>query len=86
MLTPTIDYRYLRSTRPNDARLITNPSPNKSWKKPHKHAQPPNKNNKIRPSGGGELGEGGGQTERTVINWLAKARLFIKPGGQSPTG
>ena len=56
-------------------------SKQKLKKKNHKHAQPPNKNNKIRPSGGGELGEGGGQSERTVINWLAKARLFIVTRG-----
>ena len=40
MLTSMIDYRYLRSTRPNDAKLITNPSPNKAEKGPQTPTTP----------------------------------------------
>ena len=69
MLTPKIDYQYLRFPRPNDARLIMNSCPNQKLKKNNKHPQPllppqknPNEQTKPRPSGGGLLGEGGGQT------------------------
>ena len=40
MLTSTSNYRYLRSTRPNDAQLITKPSPNKAEKEPQTPTTP----------------------------------------------
>ena len=85
MLTPKIDYQYLRSPQPNDARLIMNSCPNQKLKKNNKHSQillppppkkKPNEQTKPTPSGGGLLGEGGGQSnEQLSTGWQRQGYL-----------
>ena len=84
MLTRKIDYQYLRSPRPNDARMIMNSCPNQKLKKNNNTHNPystppkktPNEQTKPRPSGGGLLGEGGGQSnEQLSTGWQRQGYL-----------